>query len=637
MNSILNDEGLTNNFLNNAALFKERFFDLARLMQLDEKKSALNLLRTMPDFYALEKTRAGTDSAPVYSLSVNGKFLHSKYNPLKEAAQTLSSDFFSSICAAGGTGGNKPLVFHGLGLGYLPELYAEKNPYSDLIIIEPDLFVFALFLASRPLGAFFKHRGLSLLLGAYPYEAADFLEAQNLNGAPVFKQQAVIEAESAWFSEFEALQKRRTEKNTLNKNTLKKFGRLWLKNLFKNLHRISDLEGIIRFKDLFEGFSALLIAAGPSLNKQLAAVGHKADKFVVIASDTAVRACIQNGIVPDFILLMDAQYWNYLHIAGLDISSSVLITESSVYPAVFRIKTAATLLCTSMFPLAQYIEKAVGDKGQLTTGGSVATAAWDFARFLGIKEIIAAGLDLAFPNHQTHFSGSRFEEDGAVYSSRFAPSETASHRSIYAARPEWKDGYSGKVLTDARLQMYAWWFESKLAQFPDIKTYNLMPEGLKIPNMPPLLKEDFFKKAENAARFAPLKKEKIADVLNSRAVPSVGQNGTMKAVLCNLKNDLMQAEKLSREGVDICSFLLKKHQHLSAADIAKKAERLSHIDTALFKNETNKIIGFNLLLNENTAFARTEDGSLFVKTYKDSLAVYENIEDSIAAVLKNLP
>ena len=410
-----------------------------------------------------------------------------------------------------------------------------------------------------------------------------------------------------------------------------------LKNFLKNKTQVENLPGILHLKNLFYSYPCMIIAAGPGLDDTINLVKENEDKFIIIAADTAVRACHRHGLKPDFILLMDAQYWNYLHIAGLDISSSVLITESSVYPAVFRIKTAATLLCTSMFPLAQYIEKAVGDKGQLTTGGSVATAAWDFARFLGIKEIIAAGLDLAFPNHQTHFSGSRFEEDGAVYSSRFAPSETASHRSIYAARPEWKDGYSGKVLTDARLQMYAWWFESKLAQFPDIKTYNLMPEGLKIPNMPPLLKEDFFKKAENAACFAPLKKERIAGVLNSRAVPSVGQNGTMKAVLCNLKNDLMQAEKLSREGVDICSFLLKKHQHLSAADIAKKAERLSHIDTALFKNETNKIIGFNLLLNENTAFARTEDGNLFVKTYKDSLAVYENIENSIAAVLKSLP
>lgn len=635
MNSILNDEGLTNNFLNNAALFKERFFDLARLMQLDEKKSALNLLRTMPDFYALEKTRAGTDSAPVYSLSVNGKFLHSKYNPLKEAAQTLSSDFFSSICAAGGTGGNKPLVFHGLGLGYLPELYAEKNPYSDLIIIEPDLFVFALFLASRPLGAFFKHRGLSLLLGAYPYEAADFLEVQNLNEAPVFKQQAVIEAESAWFSEFEALQKRRAEKNTLNKNTLKKFGRLWLKNLFKNLHRISDLEGIIRFKDLFEGFSALLIAAGPSLNKQLAAVGHKADKFVVIASDTAVRACIQNGIIPDFILLMDAQYWNYLHIAGLDISSSVLITESSVYPAVFRIKTAATLLCTSMFPLAQYIEKAVGDKGQLTTGGSVATAAWDFARFLGIKEIIAAGLDLAFPNHQTHFSGSRFEEDGAIHSSRFFPSETASHRTIYAACPELKEGYSASVLTDKRLQMYAWWFESKLAEFPEIKTYNLMPGGLKIPNMPPLLKDDFLQKAEKSGCSSSLKKERIEGIIKNRIKDSREKCRRIKAALQNLKKDLTQAEKLSKEGAEICALLIKEQKRMPKAVCAAKNERLSEIDKALIENEANRIIGFNLLLNEDDNTACTE-GDLFLNTYRTSLSAYENIAVSLAHILKNL-
>lgn len=46
-----------------------------------------------------------------------------------------------------------------------------------------------------------------------------------------------------------------------------------------------------------------------------------------------------------------------------------------------------------------------------------------------------------------------------------------------------KEGYEGQVLTDSKMKMFAWWFESKIAEYPEILTYNFMAHGLKIPNM----------------------------------------------------------------------------------------------------------------------------------------------------------
>ena len=68
---------------------------------------------------------------------------------------------------------------------------------------------------------------------------------------------------------------------------------------------------------------------------------------------------------------------------------------------------------------------------------------------------------------------------------------------------------------------------------------------------------------------------------------------------------------------------------------AAKHERLSEIDKALIENEANRIIGFNLLLNENDNTACTE-GDLFLNTYRTSLSAYENIAVSLAHILKNL-
>nr|WP_252830118.1 hypothetical protein [Treponema denticola] len=74
---------------------------------------------------------------------------------------------------------------------------------------------------------FFIHENLILLLGLYPKDVLDFFESKSFFDIPIFKIQSLIEVSSSWFSEFEALKKRRNEKTNLNKNTLKKFGKLW--------------------------------------------------------------------------------------------------------------------------------------------------------------------------------------------------------------------------------------------------------------------------------------------------------------------------------------------------------------------------------------------------------------------------
>ncbi len=525
----------------NLELFIKRFPELSQTMNLN-KDTVKALLKKIPASYKLEESKVSVGDGAVLTANVNGKYIHSKYNPIREAEKNLEGDFFK-------TGDVKSAcVFFGLGLGYLPELYIKKNKNANLIIVEPDIFIFLFFLSSRDLSDFFKHKNLSMLLGVYPNEVMDFFSATKQENLPIFKQPSLIAVSSAWFNELEVLKKRREEKDKLNKNTLKKFGKIWLKNLLKNIEQIEKLNGIIEFENLFKNYKALVIAAGPSLNAHLKIIKPFVNSFVLIVTDTAVRACLREGITPDFILLMDSQYWNYLHLSDLNIKDSILVTETSVYPAVFRIKTRATLLCASSFPLSIYIEELIGNKGKLVTGGSVATAAWDFARVLGCTEIIMAGLDLAFPNFQTHFFGSRFEENSNSNSSRFTPTETSSHRSLYSAVPEIADGYKNSVLTDKRMKMYAWWFESKLEEFKTIKTYNLDPQGLKIPNMPAISKAEFFKKAENSRLSENLKDEiinrKFLELKNKnleakKHKPKTYKGKNLKEAFEDLRKDLM--------------------------------------------------------------------------------------------------
>jgi len=472
-------------FLQNCTDFAVRFPDLAAGLELDRPETALQQLQAMPQAYRLVQAKAkGCENAP--ALTINGAFLHSKYNPEEEALRLLNSEFFLPEAV------HRRCCFAGLGLGYLAEQYIERFPAAEAVIIEPDISVFICFLAARRRASFFRHRQLSLLIGTQPEEAASFLSAAGWNDVLPFKHAASVEAHKGWFDVFFTVLERHRMKTGINAKTLERFGKLWLKNTVKNLDALCSAPKMSCFKNAFTGVPAVVLAGGPSLTEHLAVIKKSGLHFLIIAVDTAMRACLRAGITPDFVLSFDPQYWNYLHTAGLDTSASILISEAAVFPAVLRQRYRAVFLSNSSAPFARYLEQNADTDCVLAAGGSVATTAWDFARYTGAQPIVMAGLDLAYPRKQTHFSGSTFEEAVHTRSSRLSSAEQANVIGLYSAFPSLREDYTGGTgLTDRRMLLYAWWFESALAKNPDSKTYNLMPQGLAVPGMPACTAEAF--------------------------------------------------------------------------------------------------------------------------------------------------
>ena len=423
------------------------------------------------------------------TLAVNGNYLHSQYNPQEEARRILVSEFFQTAEA------QNRCIFAGLGLGYLASQYIERFPAAETVIIEADSNVFICCLAARPLDSLFRHNRLSILIGVQPEEAVSFLASTGWNNKILFKAPVFTEAYKQWYQTFFALLERNKMKNSINAKTLGRFGTLWLKNTVKNLHLLCTTAKISCFKDAFPDTAAVVLAGGPSLTAHLELIKISSKDFLIIAVDTALRACLQTGVTPDFVLSFDPQYWNYLHTAGLDTSKSILISEAAVFPAVLRQRYRAVFLSNSSVPFARYLEgkdEACDEVCTLAAGGSVATTAWDFARYTGAKPVIMAGLDLSYPHNQTHFAGSTFEEASYTRSTRFASAEQANFNSLYSAFPSLHQDYAGgTVLTDRRMLLYAWWFESTLTKYPEVKTFNLVPHGVFIPRMPAYSAEDF--------------------------------------------------------------------------------------------------------------------------------------------------
>ena len=408
-----------------------------------------------------------------------GKLLHSAYNPIREAESTARSAHDSISDCEG-------CVFFSCGLGFTPLAYAKVFPRDTIIIVENDPRCFFTALSVVDWSPLFSHENFIIALGTGIDSVVALIEQTSGLKHTAICENAAQSAHSAeYFAALRSLIERNKRKVEINASTLEKFSKLWLKNTCKNLHFLRDLEGISIFKDSCPAdLPVVILAAGPTLAETLPHLAEIKKRAILIAVDTALRACLRAKVEPDFVVLTDPQYYAWRHIAGLSSPSSILITESAAYPSVFRFKCKKIVLCASLFPLGQYIESKIGSKGALVAGGSVSTTAWDFARFIGAREIFCAGLDLGYPNSQAHIRGSTFEENIHTKSSRISPAEQLGSTLLFGADIQKENDYrGGKILTDSKMKMFAWWFESKQEEFKnEVKSYSLSENSLRIPN-----------------------------------------------------------------------------------------------------------------------------------------------------------
>lgn len=423
--------------------------------------------------------------------------LHSAYNPEREAFGVVNRDEVFSKSA---------VVFYGFGLGYhviefaraAKERCSSGKAVPRLVLIEPDVRHFFAAMAVLDWTSVFSLEQLIIAVGCPSESVLPLLEdgskvnvgETGVSDAYFFDIPSFTAHASGYFDEVRSLVKRNQRKNEINAATLKKFGKLWCKNSLKNLAeygRCGDV-GCLKNMALDEEGNALpflIIGAGPSLETVLPHIKELQERCVTVCVETALRALLREGVQPDFVILTDPQFWAYRHIAGLSAPQSIFITEISAYPSVFRFNCRNILLCGSQFPVGAFAQKKLGlTPGDLGTGGSVASSAWNFAHLAGAREIFTAGLDFAFPNKQTHIKGSSAEQTYHTLASRLSTPDKFTAGSLYSANAVTGKDYSGSpVLTDSRMKMFAWWFEARLAACPETKTYTLDPRGLNTPGI----------------------------------------------------------------------------------------------------------------------------------------------------------
>ncbi len=405
-------------------------------------------------------------------LKYNNRSLQSRYYPVKEATercQLLVAQGCSSYIVI------DPVLSY-----FIADLHAATSESTSIVILIYDLGLLTTNLMVEDYQSLIQAKNVHYLFNPELFDVFDLIHA-NLSYNPAISLEPAFQNQPHYQQIFQSL---KTIQNNLAVNTAthKQFQNLWFQNILKNTQS-SNVYPFDSIKQSCHGMSALILSAGPSLTHILPHLTELRKRFILICVDTTYNILKKQEVVPDFLVSVDAQYWNGRHLDSWD-GNTTLLTNATLLPPILRRNQQKNFIAHTGFPLEQYLLQIDANKAVLRSGGSVTTAAYCYALEMGFDAIYFAGMDLSFPFLQTHIKGSFFEERGHWIQRKYAPLEQYSWNYLHNAQlTKRKNNVGSYTLSDERMAVYIHWFEEQLSE-KRTPCYNLSPEGIQIKGMP---------------------------------------------------------------------------------------------------------------------------------------------------------
>lgn len=211
--------------------------------------------------------------------------------------------------------------------------------------------------------------------------------------------------------------------NLVVSSTIELFALDWPYNYYKNLPRMLN-EGtpFSEFAGRFKDVPAVVVSAGPSLDKNIDLLPEALRGAVVIASGSAIETLYKvRDIRPHFLASFDGGPGNYPHFRNLRTDDLRLVFSGDIYPPVveeFRGRLVPVQLANKPTYDA-FAEYGAPPLGEARCGPSVSNFALDVAVRLGCNPVIIIGQDLALAGGKTHAAGNHYREEEVDLSTYF--------------------------------------------------------------------------------------------------------------------------------------------------------------------------------------------------------------------------
>lgn len=342
------------------------------------------------------------------------------------------------------------------------ELLSHMDDTNQMLIYEPNIDVFLAVMSQEDYEDIVADERVFLLVGDQEihhldsyigaltsYNRKDLLEFIILPGYDVLYPE-----ECSRYMETILYVKRHT---MLTRNTAIVSQDAMARNIFANFYKLINGSDINRLKETMDrcdlnGIPAIIVSAGPSLDRNIAELKGAEGKAFILVVDAAAKAVLRAGIKDwmmitidpnkELTLFDDERILNIPMVA--ESYSRMELLQRHRAKKIFSYGWGVDIVTALMDHCLDYEPEA------LHTGGSVANDAFSLVEYLGFQTIILVGQDLAFTGDRGHVSSVCDDEE--------ANRDHLKTRTLTIVE-DW-DGQP--VKTDLQMEMYLRWFEKEI-------------------------------------------------------------------------------------------------------------------------------------------------------------------------------
>ncbi|VDN48537.1 conserved protein of unknown function [Petrocella atlantisensis] len=397
-----------------------------------------------------EVMRTKTNDWTVRVNKEEGRILiHSLYNPKREARKIVE-DLYDSTASN--------YVFIGMGFGYHILELMLLSPNTTVYIAEMNMQLLKLALEYMDLEQLLLNENIKL----YPIDdikkLSTLIESFTFHGNyKIVIHPPLLNALPEKYLSVKLL----LEEFSIKVNSSQLHERTMEDNYYNNIslynESIEVLFGKAKDKPIF------IVAAGPSLDKNITELRAIGEKGIILAVGRAVKPLVEAKVKMDYIIVSESSPLLYgMQLENVNVNCPIIALSTSDRKVFEYYSGFKYIALQKDYELAEKFASTHGLQ-LVETGGSVATTALDVAIKMGCNPIIFVGQDLAFTNNKTH----------ANHTSSLQIKESKKLRWVTDIKGE-------KVQTSINLNIYLKWIQDRIRREKEIVFIDATEGGAKI-------------------------------------------------------------------------------------------------------------------------------------------------------------
>lgn len=564
-------------------------------------------------------TKDGNKALEIQKDGNNYRF-NSIYRPLNEAQRWTSQYEFQNLDIS--------VIMFGMGnCLFVREMLKKLKNDAKVFLYEPDISIFLYVINNIDISDILIDKRINLFVNNINYK--QFLDClQNNIEWKTLSTQIVCHHpvyDKVYLEDYLQFLKTIHEENNLaivNLNTEKHMSVTIADNAIKNLRYIKESNYVSEFiGKIPEDVPAIIVAAGPSLDKNIDELKNAEGKAFILATDTSVKYLLKHNINFDAMITLDAKKAKG-HLQNEKCHNVPMFCVLEASNKFMQMHTGRKIWFRGSVYMYDLYNQFNCYFPAYNSGGSVATAAFSVCVSMNFKNIVLIGQDLAYSGNVTHAGGVVKNIRGEKTGREFVESV---------------DG--GKVLTRYDWIIYLKWFEDSITEVKKINVNVIdateggaLIHGSKIMQLSEVIDEY----CKRNFSFNELLKNMPYTFTNSR------YDEVRNKMLC-LKKEFDESRKKAKEGIKAANELIKivnngnkntksKHNNLKKVNkINKFIESQSAygiLDIYITKAIANDI--------QNISSLTEDEDENMKKTLEISVSMYEAIIEAVDTLMPTL-